>query len=134
MGARRRNRDRGSSVTRDQSTNPGESSTALPAAAAHRPKGPRSWIITIIVVLIVGGLLVVLARQRGWIGPPRPVLPSLKLEGVDPVLAAAIEEAEAGVRETPRSGAAWGRLGQVLFVHGMGGPAAECFARASELA
>jgi tetratricopeptide (TPR) repeat protein len=101
-------------------------------------QGRRRLIVTTLAVLVacaVAGAAAVL--RWGWPGhrptAAEPVLPSLRLEGVDPVLAEAIEEAEAAVRDAPSSAAAWGKLGQVLYVHAIGGPALECFARASDL-
>jgi tetratricopeptide (TPR) repeat protein len=102
---------------------------------AKRPQGPRRRATFAIAILLACALAATAAVLHwGWPGHrPGPVLPSLRLEGVDPILAAAIEEAEAAVREAPRSAAAWGKLGQVLYVHAMGGPALECFARAEDL-
>ncbi len=62
-----------------------------------------------------------------------PALPAVDLEGVDPRIATAVRHAEAGVREAPESGAAWGRLGQVLLANEFYAPAQACLARAEEL-
>ena len=51
----------------------------------------------------------------------------------DPILVTAIEEAQSAVRDAPKSAAAWGKLGQILFVHGLDRQATECFARAGDL-
>src|SRR5437660_2634930 len=41
--------------------------------------------------------------------------PTLELEGVDPAVVRAIETARAAVKQSPRSGQAWGQLGKVLL-------------------
>jgi tetratricopeptide (TPR) repeat protein len=117
MGRRRPNRNR----------------APTPPKPSPPPSGKRRRLITVItasiiaVALAAAAVLFLLNRRL------KPVLPSLHLDGVDPVLAEAIEEAEAAVREAPKSAAAWGKLGQLLYVHAMGGPAVESFARAAEL-
>src|SRR5262245_2511579 len=63
-------------------------------------------------------------RQRA----PEP--PAVDLGGVDPAVTAAIETARAKVRQSPRSAAAWGLLGQVLVAHDFRADALTCFAEA----
>ncbi len=60
--------------------------------------------------------------------PPEP--PIIKLPGSDPAIYKAIEEARAAVRNSPRSGQAWGRLGMVLSIHDILPEADICFAQA----
>ena len=52
----------------------------------------------------------------GWYGAPGP--PPVALADADPAVAAAIQAARDDVWWSPRSAAAWGRLGQVLRAHG----------------
>ena len=86
--------------------------------------------------LVIGILLICAAAiivDLMWRRPPKPVLASLNIDALDPMVAAAVNEGQDAVRSTPMSGTAWGKLGSLLFVHGMDRPAAGCFARASEL-
>ena len=69
-----------------------------------------------------------------WYRHAQPLLPSLQTQGLDPMVVAAVEEAQEAVRSAPRSGAAWGKLGQILYVHGLDRPAVDCFARAAQFA
>jgi tetratricopeptide (TPR) repeat protein len=84
-------------------------------------------------VLLLGTIM---AAVVYWPGrhQEQPVLSSLRLGGLDPMIRSAVEEAQDAVRAAPESGAAWGKLGQILYVHGVDGAAAESFARASQLA
>jgi tetratricopeptide (TPR) repeat protein len=114
---------------------PDRSRAPTPPKPSPPPPGKRfrRRVITfvtasIVAVALAAGAVVLLLDRH-----PKPVLPSLHLDGVDPVLAEAIEESQAAVREAPKSAAAWGKLGQLLYVHAMGGPAVESFARAAEL-
>jgi tetratricopeptide (TPR) repeat protein len=66
-------------------------------------------------------------RQRA----PEP--PAVELAGVDPAVAAAIETSRTKVRQSPRSAAAWGLLGQVLVAHDFRAAALTCFAEAERL-
>jgi tetratricopeptide (TPR) repeat protein len=63
--------------------------------------------------------------------PPQP--PAVSLEGADPEVAAAVRLALDGVRQEPRSAAAWGRLGQLLLANEYTEEALECLARAEAL-
>src|SRR5262245_34900950 len=88
------------------------------------------WVILAAVLLVglAGGLLV-------WWGvtttTPQP--PVLALEGVDPDVARAVNDALEGVRREPRSGAAWGQLGMVLRAHRLDAEASGCFDQAAAL-
>jgi tetratricopeptide (TPR) repeat protein len=55
------------------------------------------------------------------------------LEGVDPAVSAAVTEARSAVATAPRSAAAWGRLGMVLFIHEFGDAARIAFTEAARL-
>src|SRR5262249_60643318 len=43
--------------------------------------------------------------------------PAVRPDGLEPAVWTAIEKARAAVRGSPRSGAAWGKLGMVLLAH-----------------
>lgn len=68
------------------------------------------------------------ACQRG-----APEVPSPSLADVEHEVAQAISAARAAVLSEPRSGKAWGRLGDHYFVHDFLAQAAQCYARAEEL-
>src|SRR5262249_44636533 len=53
--------------------------------------------------------------------------------GVDPAVVKAVEAARAEVRQSPRSAAAWGRLGMVLAANNFAAQALDCLARAERL-
>ncbi len=59
--------------------------------------------------------------------------PVITLTGIDPAIVAAIENARAGVLQSPSSGSAWGRLGMVLAAHDFTAEANLCFAQAERL-
>ncbi len=59
--------------------------------------------------------------------------PAVTLDGSDPAIVRDVREAEAEVRRSPRSSAAWGRLGMVLAANYFVEPAMACWARAERL-
>jgi tetratricopeptide (TPR) repeat protein len=63
--------------------------------------------------------------------PPPP--PAIALDGVDRAVASAVEQCRAAVARTPRSGAAWGKLGLVLVAHHIDPEARFCFVQAERL-
>lgn len=62
-----------------------------------------------------------------------PPPPAVDLAGVDPAVAAAVEQARTRVQEAPRSAAAWGKLGMVLLVHDFQPQAVVSFDQAERL-
>jgi tetratricopeptide (TPR) repeat protein len=62
---------------------------------------------------------------------PQP--PAVDTAGREPEIAAAVEAARAKVRQQPRSGTAWGRLGLVLLAHDYEAEARVCLAEAQRL-
>jgi tetratricopeptide (TPR) repeat protein len=94
---------------------------------------PISWpwrVLALGVLLaVLGGILyAVLSARRPVIDPP-----VLDLSSVDPALRAAIEEAVAQVKRSPRSAEAWGRLGLILTGNIFGDEALVCFEQAERL-
>jgi tetratricopeptide (TPR) repeat protein len=63
--------------------------------------------------------------------PPAP--PEVDLAGADPEVVEVLTRARGRVAAGPRSGAAWGRLGQLLRAHGYGAEANTCLAEAERL-
>ncbi len=98
--------------------------------AAVPPPSPRRLVRTVAafgaVALIVGGWF----AWRAWF-TERPPLPAVDLINAPPALATAITDAEAGVRSTPRSAKAWGKLGMVLMAHDYFPEACDCFSEAA---
>src|SRR5438132_11491616 len=70
------------------------------------------------------------ALGLAWYRARVPQFPELALEGKDPAIVHAIEQARASVLQSPRSGAAWGQLGMILAAHDFTAEADICFARA----
>jgi tetratricopeptide (TPR) repeat protein len=68
-------------------------------------------------------------RQSSAGDPP----PAIDLTGADPEVARAVEAARAAAAQSPRSAAAWGRLGMVLAAHDYRREAEPCLARAEQL-
>src|SRR5207302_9156217 len=91
-------------------------------------------LLFLLLLLVMAGAGVTLLVEWDALHHRKSVLTTLRIEGLDPIVAAVIEEGQEEVRKDSQSAAAWGKLGQMLFVHGLDGPAAEAFGRASELA
>ncbi len=88
--------------------------------------------------LLIAGLAVALIVVGGgawaawyWLAAPAP--PEVDVSGADPDVAEAVEAARAAVRWSPRSAAAWGRLGMVLRAHDFGREANVALAEAERL-
>jgi tetratricopeptide (TPR) repeat protein len=104
-------------------------------AEPQQPRRRRWWYrwgwlcvaaAAVLVVLLGGGLYQRFSRSRV---PP----PDVNLEGVDPAIAAAVEQARARVQQSPLSAEVWGKLGMVLLVHEFQPEAAFCFDQAERL-
>ncbi|HTU88717.1 MAG TPA: tetratricopeptide repeat protein [Gemmataceae bacterium] len=93
----------------------------------------RKWKIwTAIVVLC----LVLSAGAGYWWygGGAAPQAPAVDTTGREPEIAAAISAAQTKVRQQPRSGDAWGRLGMLLLIHAYEAEADLCLTQAERLA
>src|SRR5258708_39253471 len=75
-------------------------------------------------------LIVLCSGLYFWYRSTTPAVPTFKLEGSDPAAGKAIEEARNVVRQSPRSGRAWGRLAMLLSIHYFLSEADNCFAQA----
>jgi tetratricopeptide (TPR) repeat protein len=91
----------------------------------------RARITKAVVLGLALGLVVALYR---WYYTPLRGLPSPDLAGADGEVASAIRLAAADVRQWPRSGSAWGKLGMVLAAHDFYPEANACFATAERFA
>ncbi len=78
-------------------------------------KRKRRLLVLPVVLLLAGG------GVGGWFAwrERDSAVPVIPTAGLDAEVAAAIEQARAGVQARPRSAAAWGRLGLVLFAQDM---------------
>lgn len=95
-------------------------------SARKGSKRRRLWLL-LLLPLIVGA-----AVYFFW--PPAVASPPvINTAGIDPEVAAVLEEAQQRLRENPRSAAAWGELGTVLFASDMYVDASPCLAQAEIL-
>ena len=96
---------------------------------AARPRRRLAWLgAAVVAVAVAAG-----AGWYGWLWYTTPAPPAVPLEGAEPAVARAVEEAREQVRQSGRSPAAWGRLGQVLRAHDYFEASDVCFARAERL-
>src|SRR5262249_34745900 len=99
---------------------------------APGPVPPRRRFVCFAVLFGTAALVAGLAWFAwAWLAASGP--PPVGLTGADPDVAAARAEARSALRQCPRSGAAWGRLGMVLRAHDFGPEANACFAEAERL-
>ncbi len=93
--------------------------------------GSRRWVGA---ALAAAALLLVGAAVWWAVRPaPPPAPPAVSLEGLDPMVAQAIKQAQDRVRGAPRDGRAWGGLGMVLAAHAFRPEAAFCLTEAERL-
>jgi tetratricopeptide (TPR) repeat protein len=97
-------------------------------AAKDRYQRLRQLLAILGAVALLTGL-----GQFLWFWATAPVPPAVELSGVDPAIAAAIEQARAAVCRSARSAPPWGRLGMVLLVHRFAAEAKVCLAQATQL-
>jgi tetratricopeptide (TPR) repeat protein len=90
----------------------------------HRPWA--RWLVLFFGLGAVSG-----ACAWWWLGASRP--PNVNLDGADPEIAAAVKAARVAVFWSPRSPAAWGKLGKVLAAHRFLPAARTCFIEAHRL-
>jgi tetratricopeptide (TPR) repeat protein len=107
-----------------------EAQARMTALSRRARRWWRSWWFLVLALacglLLVGG--VYLRWSRAGLEPP-----TLDAKGIDPAIVAAVEEARARVRQSPRSAAAWGRLGMIFLAHGFRTQATSCLAQAERL-
>lgn len=85
-----------------------------------------------VCAMVVAGAVCVWQRVRTPANlAPEP--PAVQLEGLDPAVARAIQSAGAAVRQFPRSGGAWGKLGMVFLAHDLPAEANSSFVQAERL-
>jgi tetratricopeptide (TPR) repeat protein len=96
----------------------------------------------LLVTALLGGVLVTTGvgfyvGRRAANTQPAPTvdleLPSVDWTGVDPAVRKAIDMGRTGVRQSPHSAPAWGRLGMILAAHNFATEANACFAQAEQL-
>jgi tetratricopeptide (TPR) repeat protein len=92
--------------------------SAAPAARKQR------WLIgSCLVVALAAG-------AYGWYRHSTPAPPEIDVAGTEPSVAEAVAAATQAVRQSPRSGAAWGELGMVLFANDFVPQSHACFVQA----
>jgi tetratricopeptide (TPR) repeat protein len=89
---------------------------------------PRKWQIRIALVIL--GFALMAGGGYWWYRGTAPQPPAVDTSSREPEIAAAITAAQEKVRQRPRSGDAWGRLGMILLAHAFEAEADECFAHA----
>jgi tetratricopeptide (TPR) repeat protein len=95
--------------------------------------GRLRWIVGILLVFAILGGGVVGGYYYYWPRVEIPEPPSVELANLEPPAVAAIQQARAAVLQSPRSAAAWGRLGVVLAAFKFLPDARACFACAEQL-
>jgi tetratricopeptide (TPR) repeat protein len=104
------------------------SSVPTPVAASRgRRRRTALWLLAAGATLAAAAAAAVYLWRRP--SPP----PVIEVAGLDPEAAAAIEAARADVVAHPRSGAAWGRLGMVLFANDLQAESLACLGQAEDL-
>src|SRR5438105_5816777 len=89
----------------------------------------RPWRRCALVALALLGI----GAAAWWWWRPSAVEPPLPPNVQDPEVLAVIDKARREVRSSPRSAAAWGKLGSVLLAHLCTREADQCFAEAARL-
>jgi tetratricopeptide (TPR) repeat protein len=100
--------------------------SAPPAAGPSRRRRIAYVVITVLVVTLAAGLWLRWRRSQ-----PEPPLPDLA--GADPEVVELVQAARDEVLRARSSGAAWGRLGKVLYAHDFNTQAIRCFEQAESL-
>lgn len=113
-------------TTRRDNTAPSDAPASSPNPAVAAALGRRRmWAVVIVTAATVGG------GWLWWRGHSTPAPPAVELDQADPVVREAVKVARAEVVKTPRSAAAWGKLGMVLRVYDFGDAANIAFAEAA---
>jgi tetratricopeptide (TPR) repeat protein len=93
-----------------------------------KPVRRLGWAVWAGAIILLGSLAVLL-----WKRAETAEVPSVSLEGFERLVAEQIKQATNEVRNSRHSGMAWGKLGIVLQVHELLGPAEICFEQATRL-
>jgi tetratricopeptide (TPR) repeat protein len=83
--------------------------------------------------LVIAGLLAAGVAGYTWHARRVPEPPDVPREGIEPAVVAAVDDARETVRQSPRSAAAWGKLGMTLQAHQLLAEAEFCLERAELL-
>src|SRR5690349_4954245 len=109
-------------------SNPDHPEPPPPTAPPRAPRLPWRWVAAAGAVLLAAVCGIWLLRDD-----PLTRLPEFDLAAASPPVRRSIERAREAVRKSPRSGAAWGRLGILLRAHEFGPAANVCLAEAERL-
>jgi tetratricopeptide (TPR) repeat protein len=92
------------------------------------PRSRHRWWLWTTLVCACAALFGIWRWKQASLVPPQ-----VETKDLDPAVARLIAEAQERVRRQPRSGEAWGRLGQVFLAHDLESQALVCFCRAQEV-
>src|SRR5690349_4973251 len=80
----------------------------------RRGRALRLAVVLVLVVVVAAGLALLLAPLRARLASP-PAPPEIPADRVEPAVVAVLRKARAAVVQAPRSGRAWGELGEAFF-------------------
>jgi len=89
----------------------------------------RPWLMLVVLLAGVGGA----GGWYAWLSRTKVRPPTVNLDGADPEVASAVTKARDKVIRSPRSPAAWGKLGKILAAHRFLEAARTCFIEAERL-
>lgn len=101
-----------------------------PLSRTPRRAGLRGWTIVVLVLAVTVSASV---WYRSWRRPASPSPPPIDFAGIDPEVAAFLQEARDAVVRAPRSAESWGFLGRSLHAHNYLPEALVCYAEAERL-
>jgi tetratricopeptide (TPR) repeat protein len=96
-------------------------------------RGRRRWVLAFGFLLLGGAVVSGVVGGHYWLSVEVPEPPVVELTKLEPSAVAAIQEARTAVMQSPRSPAAWGRLGVVFSAFKFPTEASVCFACAERL-
>jgi tetratricopeptide (TPR) repeat protein len=90
----------------------------------------RRWVavLSVLAIVVAVGSAVALRPRVAEV-----IVPEFDTSQAFPQVDQAVKEAVAKVKQSPKSGWTWGRLGMLAMAHNFNSQAAECFARTAEL-
>jgi tetratricopeptide (TPR) repeat protein len=111
-----------------------EPTLPTPSQSSARPARRRQlWLAAALVVMVGIGIGIGLGVWWRPRTPPAPEPPRPDMTEVDPEVAEAIKAAQERVRQQPRNGTTWGRLGMVFRAHDFAEESSRCFREAERL-
>jgi tetratricopeptide (TPR) repeat protein len=124
-----RSRGKRAMSTDEAITGEGQPVPVVPSSGDDPKPRPRRWRRMLVLVLALGGV----GAWYAWRLQARTEPPTVDLDGADREVISAVTLARAEVLQSPRSAAAWGKLGKILAAHRYLEPARICFIEAERL-